>query len=157
MVVWAGFQNYATTLTKTNGQQQSRHTCRLFIAASQWTTWLQWGLCHLCYSDSAVTITTYSDTKCKVQLPSKSLPIIKGPWVAVLPPLQLLSDYWVWGELRRQSAAKRRGPRGLGKNQIQNTAKNKLKEDFWTAITGHPARPLLQHSRAAVISDRKGY
>lgn len=92
----------------------NRHTSRLFIAASQWTTWLQWGLCHLCYSASTVTITTYSDTKCKVQLPSKSLPIIKGSWVAVLPPLQLLSDYWVWGELRRQSAAKRRGPGGLG-------------------------------------------
>jgi len=66
----------------------------------------------------------------------------------------------VWGELRRQSAAKRRAPRGLGGGVatiIQNTAKNKLKGDYWAAITGHPARPLLQHSRAAVISDRKGY
>lgn len=86
------------------------------------------GLCHLCFLASAATITTYSDTKCKVQLPSKSLPIIKGPWVAVLPPLQLLSDYWVWGELRRQSAAKHRGPRGLGGKKIKSKTLQKINQ-----------------------------
>lgn len=35
------------------------------------------GFCYPCYL--TVTITAYSFTKCKVQLPSKYLPIIKGP------------------------------------------------------------------------------
>lgn len=42
-------------------------------------TGLQRGFWHACYSACAVTITTNSVTKCKVVLPPKSLPIIKGP------------------------------------------------------------------------------
>lgn len=79
----------------------------------------------------------------------------KRSFSCFLAPLsQPLSDYWVWGELRKQSATNRWGPE---KKKIQNTAKNKLKEEFRTTITGHPARPVPRRSRAAVISNRKGY
>lgn len=158
-LVWAGAQNDTTTQRQTDSSRADAHANYSELPHSDLLD-CSGGFVTYCLPDSTVNIVTHSDTKCKVQLPPKSIPIIKSPWVAVLPPFQPLSDYWVWGELHNQSAENRRGLRGLGKkrkNQIQNTAKNKLKEDFWTAITAHPARPLLQHSRAAVISDRKGY
>lgn len=102
----------------------------------------------------------------KVPPPTKSPPIIKGPWVAVLPrfqpPVWLLS---VGRAAQAISRAKRTGPRGpwgrekkrKKKNLIQNTAKNKLKRGLLDRNYRPSSRPLRQHSRAAVISDRKGY
>lgn len=103
------------------------------------------------FSDSAVAISTNSDTKCKVQPPSKSPPIIEGPWVAVLPRFQ--PPVWLLSVGRAAQAISRKAQRtertgGKKKNLIQNTAKNKLKR----GLLDRNYRPSSQASAPALKS-----
>ena len=115
-LVWAGAQNDTTTQRQTDSGRADVHANYSELPHSDLLD-CSGGFVTYCLPDSTVNIVTHSDTKCKVQLPPKSIPIIKSPWVAVLPPFQPLSDYWVRGELRKQSAENRRGLRGLGEKK----------------------------------------
>lgn len=107
-------------------------------------------------------ISTNSDTKCKspttLQIPpnyKRSLSCCFAPFPA---PCLITECGASRASNQPRQAHAPRGPWGRKKkNLIQNTAKNKLKRGLLDRNYRPSSRPPRQHSRAAVISDRKGY